>query len=87
MKLKLAHVGTCFFTRSAFFLVYVFLGEFERDSRAESEVVAWGLNDYGQTNVPSGLSNVVAVAAGRTHSSALRSDGTVVGWPHDGPLY
>ena len=31
-------------------------------------VVAWGLNDYGQADVPAGLSNVVAVAGGYQHS-------------------
>ena len=30
--------------------------------------------------VPSGLSKVVAVAAGSYHSLALRSDGTVAAW-------
>ena len=31
-------------------------------------------------SVPSGISNVVAIAAGDTHSLALRNDGTVIGW-------
>jgi alpha-tubulin suppressor-like RCC1 family protein len=43
-------------------------------------VVAWGRNDYGQRNVPDGLSNVTAMAAGRVHSLALKGDGTVVAW-------
>ena len=30
--------------------------------------------------VPSGLSNVMAIAAGEFHSLAIKSDGTVVGW-------
>ncbi|HAV63354.1 MAG TPA: hypothetical protein DCY13_13435, partial [Verrucomicrobiales bacterium] len=47
----------------------------------QAPVVAWGLNDDGQTTVPAGLSNVVAVAAGYYHSLALKSDGTVVSWP------
>src|SRR6185295_8825029 len=29
---------------------------------------------------PAGLSNVTVIAAGDTHSLALKSDGTVVGW-------
>jgi hypothetical protein len=37
-------------------------------------VVAWGWNNYGQCNVPAGLSNVVAVAAGGYHSLALKVD-------------
>jgi len=43
-------------------------------------VVAWGGNSSGQCNVPTGLSNVVAVAAGVDHSLALEQDGTVVAW-------
>ena len=43
-----------------------------------------GFNAYGQTNVPAGLSNVVAVAAGGYHSLALKADGTVVGWGANG---
>jgi uncharacterized delta-60 repeat protein len=41
---------------------------------------AWGDNYYGQTNVPAGLTNVVAIAAGYYHNLALRADGTVVAW-------
>ncbi len=43
-------------------------------------VMAWGWNYYGQTNVPAGLINVTAIAAGLSHTVALKSDGTVVGW-------
>jgi len=46
----------------------------------DSRVVAWGLNNYGQTNVPPDLTNVVATAAGIEYSLAIRSDGTVIGW-------
>jgi len=41
---------------------------------------AWGANSSGQATVPAGLSNVVAIAAGGSHSLALTSDGNVVGW-------
>jgi uncharacterized repeat protein (TIGR02543 family) len=34
-------------------------------------VVAWGDNSYDQTNVPPGLSNVVAIAAGYYHNLAI----------------
>ncbi|MFA6546133.1 MAG: cohesin domain-containing protein, partial [Limisphaerales bacterium] len=40
----------------------------------------WGENEYGQTHIPAGLSNVMAIAAGANHSLALKSDGTVVAW-------
>ena len=48
--------------------------------RADTTIAAWGWNGSGQTNVPSGLTNVVAVAGGLDHSVALRVDGTVVAW-------
>jgi trimeric autotransporter adhesin len=47
-------------------------------------VVAWGSNGFDQTNVPPGLSNVVAVAGGGWHSLALQSNGTVVAWGYNG---
>jgi uncharacterized repeat protein (TIGR01451 family) len=43
-------------------------------------VVGWGLNNDGQSSVPGGLTDAVAVAAGGYHSLAVRSDGTVVAW-------
>jgi alpha-tubulin suppressor-like RCC1 family protein len=49
-------------------------------SHAGGQVVAWGDNTYGQTNVPLCLTNVVAIAGGGYHSLALKADGTVVGW-------
>jgi len=33
--------------------------------------VAWGYNDYGQTNVSAGLTNVTAIAAGGDNTVAL----------------
>jgi hypothetical protein len=46
----------------------------------DGTVVAWGDDSTGQTNVPPGLSNVVAIAAGGFHSMALKSDGNVLAW-------
>ena len=43
-------------------------------------MAAWGWNPFGQTTVPAGLSNVVALAAGMYHSLAVRTDGTVAAW-------
>ena len=51
--------------------------------KSDGTVVAWGYNYYGQTNVPSGLTNVVAIAGGYYHSLALKSDGTVVAWGYN----
>jgi len=39
-----------------------------------------GDNTWNQTNVPAGLSNVVAIAAGGYHSLALKQNGTVAVW-------
>ncbi len=43
-------------------------------------VVAWGANYSGESTVPAGLSDVRAIAAGGSHSLALKADGTVVAW-------
>src|SRR5919198_3331111 len=43
-------------------------------------VVGWGANGAGAAQPPAGLDDVVAVAAGRVHSVALRADGTVEAW-------
>jgi hypothetical protein len=50
---------------------------------APGTVVAWGCDsgdDYGQCDVPSGLTGVTAIAAGGYHSMALKDDGTVAAW-------
>ena len=43
-------------------------------------VVAWGHNHVGEARVPAGLTGVTAIAAGNSHTVALKSDGTVVLW-------
>ena len=45
--------------------------------------IAWGYNSDGESSVPAGLTNGVAVAAGDYHSLALKSDGTVAAWGAD----
>ena len=45
-----------------------------------SAIVAWGYNQFGQTNVPDGLTDVRAIAAGFLYTVALKSDGTVIAW-------
>ena len=52
--------------------------------KSDGTVVAWGLNNYGQLNVPVGLSGVIAIAAADLHTVALTSDGTVVAWGING---
>jgi alpha-tubulin suppressor-like RCC1 family protein len=48
-------------------------------------VIRWGLgtNRYAESQIPPDLTNVLAIAAGFTHSLALRPNGTVVGWGSD----
>jgi hypothetical protein len=44
------------------------------------DVTSWGYDVFGETAVPPGATNIIAVAAGRLFNLALRSDGTVLGW-------
>ena len=43
-------------------------------------LVAWGRDNYNQTDIPGGLANVTAISASLYHSLALRTDGTVAAW-------
>ena len=47
---------------------------------AASIVSGWGFNGSGQASPPSGLTDVVAIAAGGSHSLALTARGRVIGW-------
>jgi alpha-tubulin suppressor-like RCC1 family protein len=49
-----------------------------------SAVVAWGDDSGGQTDVPPGLGDIVAVAGGDYHTIALRRNGTLLGWGYNG---
>jgi VCBS repeat-containing protein len=40
--------------------------------KSDGTVVAWGANEFGQANVPAGLSGVTAIDAGHYHNLALR---------------
>ena len=48
--------------------------------RRNGTVAVWGGSLYGQTSVPSNLTNVAAIAAGGTHCLALLSNGLVRAW-------
>jgi len=52
-------------------------------ARVVSLVVGWGDGSEGQTNIPPGLGNVVAIAAEAYSSLALQSNGTVAAWGDD----
>ena len=47
--------------------------------KSDGTVIVWGSNLNGATNVPAGLSGVLAIAAA-DHVLAVKSDHTVVGW-------
>src|SRR5206468_12816317 len=46
--------------------------------KADGTVFAWGDNSYGEVNLPSGLTNIVAVSGGYFHSLALASLAPVI---------
>jgi alpha-tubulin suppressor-like RCC1 family protein len=48
--------------------------------RSDGTVAAWGVNGFGQTTVPDGLSNVIQAETSGNHTLALKGDGTIVGW-------
>lgn len=48
--------------------------------KKDGTVQSYGVNDMGQINVPPGLSNVIALAAGGYYSAALKADGRVAVW-------
>jgi alpha-tubulin suppressor-like RCC1 family protein len=50
---------------------------------AQSQVVGWYRNDYGQTNVPAAVSNALAISSGGYHVLTLQNDGTVLAWGAD----
>ena len=43
-------------------------------------LLGWGRDDYGQADIPGGLTNVTGIAVGLYHNLALRADGTVTAW-------
>ena len=49
-------------------------------SQFRTQVVGWGRNAEGQSQVAAGLTNAVAIAGGSTHSVALTEEGNVVAW-------
>jgi len=47
---------------------------------AITPIIGWGDNSFGQLDVPTTVTNVVALASGGDHNLALLTDGTVTGW-------
>ena len=48
--------------------------------QADGTVVGWGANGSGQSTIPAGLTQCLALAAGSAHSLALKADGKVMAW-------
>ena len=62
--------------------------DFSLALRAAGTVVAWGFDGYGQTAVPAGLSDVVALASGGEHNLALMGAGPPdLGRPLANPMW
>ncbi len=55
--------------------------------KADGTMIQWGHDTFGSLNMPSGLTNMIAVAAPSSayHSLALKDDGTVVTWGNQVP--
>ena len=47
---------------------------------ADGVITSWGANAYGQRNPPADLGSVTQITAGRFHTLAIRSDGTLAAW-------
>ncbi len=45
-----------------------------------AQVISWGNNSDGQTNVPPDLTDIVAISAGAYHPLVMKSDGTLLSW-------
>src|ERR1035441_8161962 len=54
--------------------------------RNDGTVIGWGNNANGQLDIPAGLSNVQAIAAGYYNGFAVKADGTVTQWGN-GPVW
>lgn len=51
--------------------------------KKDGSVVAWGLNEHGQTNTAQVQKNIIAIAAGAYHSVALFANGTIRAWGYN----
>lgn len=52
----------------------------------DGTVVSWGLNNHGQTDVPSGLTNIVEIYVDWHQNYAVDADGNITAWGLDGYL-
>ena len=69
--------------KTRFLLSLIAMSAFAPAKTLAANVWAWGYNPNGPaygTNVPPGLTNVVAIAAGWEHGLAMTADGRVIAW-------
>ena len=50
---------------------------------AIGQVIAWGLNNRGQCDVPEPNADFIVVAGGENHSLGLNRDGTIIAWGYN----
>src|SRR5437867_711531 len=48
--------------------------------RGDGSAVLWGYNNYNDTVIPAGVSDLVAMAGGQDHTIVLHGNGTVDAW-------
>jgi len=46
-------------------------------------IVGWGFSAGGVFDAPAGVTNVISISSGSTHTLALKADGTVIAWGMD----
>ncbi len=78
-------LSICFFLSANLCASNVISGGYGHSAALTSDgtVVVWGSNDFGQRDVPAGLTDVKQISIGGYQSLALKNDGTVVGWGRD----
>jgi len=61
-------------------LAVLAFGSLPAQAAQSGSIVAWGLNNHGQCDVPAPNSGFIAIAAGWYHSLGLKEDGSVAAW-------
>jgi FixJ family two-component response regulator/alpha-tubulin suppressor-like RCC1 family protein len=57
--------------------------DINRSLNPRPQVIAWGCNSSGQCNVPAHSADIVAIAAGGSHSLCLKANGSIMAWGSD----
>lgn len=65
---------------SAHLIALCWLAFLAFNTQTQADVISRGLNQFGQTTVPTAAANAISVEAGRDFSIAINPDGTLIGW-------